>query len=269
MEENHIELMIREEKMQDNTNNKDFWNSYVTYWENKVEQANMDENANDKTNDDRILENYFKKLQVDLRDKLLDYGCGSGRLYPIYKNIVGFEAENYVGIDISDVSLEHASKFYAGLEVNKNLFEFDGVHIPFKDNCFDKIICFGVFDACNQELVIRELLRVLKKQGILLVTGKNNRYYVDDEAAAVAEVNARKKGHPNYFTDVYSLMEQLQQHGVVIREKYFFLRRGDFPKNKVASNMPEKFYEWAFLLQKSESYQDYEYDKFSELFSSK
>lgn len=26
--------------MKDNTNNKEFWNNYVTYWENKVEQAN-------------------------------------------------------------------------------------------------------------------------------------------------------------------------------------------------------------------------------------
>lgn len=26
--------------MKDNTNNKEFWNNYVTYWENKVKQAN-------------------------------------------------------------------------------------------------------------------------------------------------------------------------------------------------------------------------------------
>lgn len=26
--------------MKDNTNNKEFWDNYVTYWENKVKQAN-------------------------------------------------------------------------------------------------------------------------------------------------------------------------------------------------------------------------------------
>ena len=45
--------------MKDNTNNKEFWNNYVTYWENKVEQANEEKNAADRTSDDKNLETYF------------------------------------------------------------------------------------------------------------------------------------------------------------------------------------------------------------------
>ena len=41
--------------MKDNTNNKEFWNNYVTYWENKVEQANEEKNAADRTSDDKNL----------------------------------------------------------------------------------------------------------------------------------------------------------------------------------------------------------------------
>lgn len=241
----------------DNTNNKKYWNDYVTYWENKVKEANNKKSVKDRTNDDIILETYYKKLNVKENDKLLDYGCGSGRLYPIYKKEI--LNNNYFGIDISGICLEHAQKQYHGLILDNNLKEFDGVHIPFQDNFFNKIVCFGVFDACHQESVISELFRVLDVEGVLLITGKNKRYYLDDEAALVAEINARKKGHPNYFTDVKNFVFQLLEHNVELLETCYFCRRGDFPKNKKVYDMPERFYEWAFLLKKTYKYKKYEF----------
>lgn len=158
--------------MKDNTNNKEFWNNYVTYWENKVKQANEEKNAADRTSDDKNLETYFRKLDVTKKDKFLDFGCGSCRLFPIYLNVVGEDSQNYIGIDISGVSLEHAERKYSKLGLNKNLIEFDGIHIPFGNETFDKIMCFSVFDACSQEETIKELLRILKKDGLILLTGK-------------------------------------------------------------------------------------------------
>ena len=38
-------------------------------------------------------------------------------------------------------------------------------------------MCFSVFDACSQEETIKELLRILKKDGLILLTGKNNEYF--------------------------------------------------------------------------------------------
>lgn len=249
----------------DNTNNKKYWDDYVTYWENKVKEANNKKSVKDRTNDDVILETYYKKLNVKEDDKLLDYGCGSGRLYPIYiKEILN---NNYFGIDISGVCLEHAQKKYDGLILDNNLKEFDGVHIPFQDNFFNKIICFGVFDACHQEKVISELFRVLNVEGVLLVTGKNRRYCLDDEAALVAEINARRKGHPNYFTDVKNFVAQLTEHNVEFLETCYFCRRGDFPKNKKVCDMPERFYEWAFLLKKTSKYKKVGFRNLSYKFS--
>lgn len=250
----------------DNTNNKQYWNDYVTYWENRVKETNENKEIKDKTSSDAILEMYYKKLQVNKEDVFLDYGCGSGRLFSIYnKEFKG--RNNYFGIDISGICLEHATQEYNGLEIGKNLKEFNGINIPFDDCTFDKIICFGVFDACNQEMVISELFRVLKGAGMLLVTGKNDTYFEDDDGARVAEVNARKKGHPNYFTDVHNLKKQLSAHNVEILEEYYFLRRGDFPNNKCTSILTEKFYEWAYILKKENNYRNYEYQKFSNKYS--
>ena len=45
------------------------------------------------------------------------------------------------------------------------------------------------------------MIRVTELGGRILITGKNDKYYADDEQAYIAEEAARKKGHPNYFTD--------------------------------------------------------------------
>ena len=253
--------------MKDNTNNKEFWNNYVTYWENKVEQANEEKNAADRTSDDKNLETYFRKLDVTKKDKFLDFGCGSCRLFPIYLNVVGEDSQNYIGIDISGVSLEHAERKYSKLGLNKNLIEFDGIHIPFGNETFDKIMCFGVFDACSQEETMKELLRILKKDGLILLTGKNNEYFTDDKEALIAEINARKKNHPNSFTDVHKLKKQLKNYGTDIVEEFYFLRRGDFPKNSFTKKIPKKFYEWALVIKKNRINNYYEFEKFSNCYS--
>lgn len=149
--------------MKDNTNNKEYWNEYVSYWENKVKEANTDNKAFDKTSDDMNLERYVSKLEIEENDKVLDFGCGSARLFPIFKD--NYYSSEYIGLDISRICLEHAQEKMIDLEIGKNLFEFDGITIPFESNSFDKIVCFGVFDACNQEIIIQELLRVVKVGG--------------------------------------------------------------------------------------------------------
>ncbi len=216
--------------MVDNTNNKEFWDNYVDYFINKIDEANNEKDAADKTANDLVYSGYYKKLEVKEDDKFLDFGCGFCRLFPIYSADVHSDGTTmgYYGIDVSRRELEVAQSRYENLEIGRTLFEYDGMNIPFANDYFDKIICWGVFDACNQEKIIRELFRVLKPGGKLLITGKNENYYEDDDAAKIAEVNARKKGHPNYFTNVHNLTDQLAEHGVRFLERYYFLRRGDF-----------------------------------------
>jgi SAM-dependent methyltransferase len=248
----------------DNTNNKKYWDDYVSYWESRVEDANIDKKIKDKTPDDLILEKYYKKLNVSKKEVFLDYGCGSGRLFPIYHNNTEGGYRNYYGIDISRIPLEHARNNYGEINIQgQNLKEFDGINIPFENGYFDKIICFGVFDACNQEKTINELIRVLKVEGLLLVTGKNNNYHQEDSAAAIAELNARKNGFPNHFTDVHNLLGQLKENKVDVVDSYYFLRRGDFANDFFVKELPNIFYEYALILRKGIYTKNNEYVKFS------
>ena len=53
--------------------------------------------------------------------------------------------------DILGVCLRYAAKEYVELKIGENMREIDGLHIPCNNGTFDKIICFGVSDACNSE----------------------------------------------------------------------------------------------------------------------
>lgn len=245
-------------------NIKEYWENYVDYWENKILEANSNKESHNKTVGDNLIIKYMEKLQLKKEDKLLDFGCGSCRLYPYYRELTG--GEQYFGVDIAKRPLEHARESYNELRKDGILTETDGENIPFKNESFDNIVCFGVFDACNQEVVLAELLRVLKTGGKLLITGKNDTYYENDEEALLAEINARKKGHPNFFTDVTKMIEMLEEKQLDLKETYFFKRRGDMVSNIYVKDKPQIFYEWIFIIQKKCD-QQYIFDKFSNEYS--
>lgn len=231
----------------DNTNNKKFWEQYVEYFKNKVDESNLEHAAENKIPGDNLIGHYAEKLNILSDDRFLDFGCGLCRLYPYYKRLTN-NACNYFGVDISATALSYAAKSYPELE--NSLLESDGKTIPCEDNAFQKVICFGVFDACNQETILKELLRVLDLNGEILITGKSTCYLMDDTEALTAEINAQKNHHPNYFTDIRCLLKQLAEQGIVVKQSFFFLKRGDFVRNEYVTEMPERFYEWAFILKK-------------------
>ncbi len=249
-------------------NRKEYWNKeYTKYWKEATEEANsegslskiMKTTSGDyKTPGEKVMVDFFESLHYEKADKLLDYGCGFGRFYPFFSRI-----SDYYGIDISQAMIEECAGRYP--ESADRFIVAEGEMLPFEDNYFNKIICYGVFDACYQESAIGEMLRVSKIGGNILITGKNLNYYEDDEQALIAEEAARKKGHPNFFTDVKSLTVQLMQYADVKQERYFAYR-GDFANAKYTTSMPDKFYEWALVIEKKK-HMNINFSKFSDAYS--
>jgi ubiquinone/menaquinone biosynthesis C-methylase UbiE len=98
-------------------------------------------------------------------DKILDLGCGNGRL----KKLFGKEI-NYYGVDFSEELIKIAKTKYPDGE----FLVVDGLNLPFPDNFFDKIFCLAVlhhipsFDIRLKFL--KEARRVLKPGGLLILT---------------------------------------------------------------------------------------------------
>ncbi len=246
---------------------KAYWNeTYVAYWRNKVEASN-DVNAKDvtqgdsKTTSDVEVYHLFERIPYVDGNKLLDFGCGFGRFYEFFQG----KRQEYYGVDISQAMIDEFKLRYP--EVIDTLFVAEGECLPFKDEMFSTIVCQGVFDACYQEKALSEMLRVCTQGGYIILTGKNTNYFIDDEKALIAERNARRKGHPNYFSDVHAMKNQLVSCNVGIVFESYCLRREDMETGRKVEKEPEKFYAWELILEKKEHNSQFEFTRFSDEYS--
>ncbi|WP_456419547.1 class I SAM-dependent methyltransferase [Methanocaldococcus infernus] len=100
--------------------------------------------------DERIME------EIKVEGFILDAGCGFGTFYEITKN--------YETIYL-DICLEQLKRF----PIDKNKVCADIENLPFKDESFDTILCINVLEHTNHEKALKELFRVLKRGGRLVV----------------------------------------------------------------------------------------------------
>lgn len=117
------------------------------------------------------LKSYLDKALDNLIDyntstvRMLDFGCGVSRIY----NALDPKCM-YYGVDISETYLKMARDRYPGA----HLILLKTQELPFLSNYFDLVIAYSVLTHIppdNQcELIMSELYRVLKPNGILLVS---------------------------------------------------------------------------------------------------
>jgi len=98
--------------------------------------------------------------------KILDLGCGNGRLYEIFKD----KNIDYIGIDISEKLIRLAQTKYPETQ----FLVGDGLDLPFKDNSFDVVYSIAVFHHIPSQALriqfLKEAKRVLKKDGKIILT---------------------------------------------------------------------------------------------------
>ncbi len=120
-------------------------------------------------------------------NKVLDYGCGNGRLLEILPQNI-----DYFGVDISGRLIELARKKYSNTsnqiafqrKLNFQKISSSKVILPFENNFFDVIYSIAVFhhlpDKQYRFQILKELKRVLKPKGYLIISVWNlwqNPYY--------------------------------------------------------------------------------------------
>lgn len=103
----------------------------------------------------------LQKAEVDREQKILDIGCGTGVLE---ERIIGGEV---IGVDLTGQMLRLAqTKHIPSLE---ELSLGDGEHLPFRDNAFDTVVSCYVVKYCEPRALVREMARVLRPGGKLVL----------------------------------------------------------------------------------------------------
>lgn len=139
--------------------------AFINYWEKEGSQKNFSTPFQLDT---------FKKY-VPLKSRVLDVGCGYGRIMKTLK-VAGYS--NLVGVEPSEALCERAKHEAPEL----NISNYDGVVLPFEDNSFDAVVLTAVLTSIpldeDQDKLMTEIRRVLTKDGVLYV----NDFLLNDDA---------------------------------------------------------------------------------------
>ncbi|HOV84335.1 MAG TPA: class I SAM-dependent methyltransferase [Paludibacteraceae bacterium] len=118
---------------------------------------------------------YFVVNQINLTGKkVLDIASGEG----YGSNILANYAEKVTGVDISPEAIAHAQKVY-----NRNNLEYiqgNATKIPLTDKSIDVVVSFETIEHLEeQERMMEEICRVMKSEGILIISSPDKYYYSD------------------------------------------------------------------------------------------
>ena len=96
----------------------------------------------------------IKKLSLNKSDKLLDVGCGSGKLLSELVRKTGAAA---TGLDFSERQIEIAMRTFPDIKCVIGAAE----SLPMADHSFSKVLCYSVFHyVLEWKKAVREFLRV-------------------------------------------------------------------------------------------------------------
>ena len=122
-------------------------------------------------------EDRYKTITELITDKVvLDAACGSG--YGSFE--ISKHAKSIIGIDISEDSVAYAKNNFLAENLN---FEVASVtEIPFDDNEFEVVVSFETIEHISenqQVLFLKQIKRVLKEDGILIISTPDKLIYSD------------------------------------------------------------------------------------------
>ena len=196
------------------SSNQQVWESH--YKEARSAQSFPDENVV------RYLTRFFRDTPWDQSFQTLDCGTGSGRNYSFLKTFPG----KHFGCDFALNSVEG----------KENHCQASIIDLPFQQNAFDIVLCWGVLHYLEPEMTkkaIDNLFRVLKPGGRLFCTVRSDE---DTHLTKTLKEGDLAGGYARLFTkdNALSLFSDFAQ-----RDYGFILRQPLGQEGRIAHHMIE------------------------------
>lgn len=126
-----------------------------------------------KSSEEEHLARYqFTKTFVDEKS-VLDFACGTGYGTAMIKS---FGAKKVIGIDISHEAISYAEKLHNADGIT--FLEASAASLPLQNNSIDIVVSFETIEHLtdtDRDRCLQELARVLKRDGVLLLSTPNRR----------------------------------------------------------------------------------------------
>lgn len=166
----------------------------------------------------------LKLADIAPQDKVLEIGCGVGRILHLLRTAFG--AEVY-GSDVSQAAIAEIKKSFP--DMADCVYATVGDTLNFAEHRqFDRVITWGVFELTNQRQTLIEMSRVLKLGGMaLLCSVKNHHYHPDDKDSVAAHQAYVEKHIPINFTEVGELEMLISYLGMKIKQRIVFEYKKD------------------------------------------
>lgn len=138
--------------------------------------------------------------------RVLDVGCGTGA------NLLLFDGQ-IVGLDISLKALKLAKR----RKRNALLVQGSATALPFKDEIFDLVLALDLLEHLPDDLQgLREMYRVLKKGGTILVTVPAYRFLWSEHDEALGHFRRYSKGEIKAKLEAVGFSIKFVSHAIVL-----------------------------------------------------
>lgn len=188
--------------------------------------------------DDKYLKNYvnFVSKYIKDRKKLLDLGCGNGRstylISRVRKELLT------IGCDISFKFLSNTLSLKKNNQNNNIVYLVANVaNLPFKSEEIDIISLFQLIEHISEvENSLTEMIRVLKKEGIIIIMSPNLLSPFLPLKAILMGCNSKYKNmyrDESIYHNLYSLLRNtfIILNKIVSKEVKFLFRKPDLNEN--------------------------------------
>ena len=137
---------------------EEFFNQMAATWDERFYTAEMAERL------PRLVSLFHLKLGA----RILDVGAGTGGIIPHLLEAIGSEGSIWA-VDFAEEMVKIGRMKFQ--KESRVVFELASVeNLPYKDQFFDHVVCFGAFPHFgDKEKALEEMGRVLKARGTLMI----------------------------------------------------------------------------------------------------
>ena len=183
--DNGIIISSQSTSLKSNLSNENIWQIndklYAVYHKKTVSTINFSgerfmPGIEDQKLESEHLQRYMSTRSLVKGMNVLDIACGEG----YGSALLAETAKSVIGMDIDQETVDNARKKYS--KKNLSFQQGDAANIPLKDHSIDAVVSFETIEHIDETLqhqFLREIDRVLKPDGILIMSTPNKAVYSD------------------------------------------------------------------------------------------